>query len=105
MHSINHMEESFKHIYIHNKIFFSVTQDNPYHRSIEKTEDCQVPSSAAANTELHNLQTLAQLHVPQVRLLHTAMVRYRGIKVIGQTVIPGLLSAELNSITQYGSVD
>jgi len=40
-----------------------------------------------------------------MRLLHTVLINYRGYKIIGQTIIPGLLSSELSYLTQYGSID
>jgi hypothetical protein len=33
------------------------------------------------------------------------IVNYRGYKVISQCIIPGLLSAEQNHCTKYGSID
>lgn len=45
------------------------------------------------------------MHPKTIRLLHSLIVNYRGYKFIAQTIIPGILSSDINSITQYGTLD
>ena len=34
--AMNHSDEKKKHIYVYNRIFFSITQDSPYNQPPEK---------------------------------------------------------------------
>lgn len=64
-----------------------------------------MPTGSSSNTDLIQLRRLIACRPDSLHLLHTVIVFYRGYRVIAQTILPGLLSSELTSLTQYGSVD
>ena len=39
------------------------------------------------------------MHPKTIRLLHSLIVTFRGYKYVAQTIIPGILSSDVNSIT------
>ena len=101
---MNHSDERRRHIYVHDRIFFSTTHDaSP--SSLPDKPDEMIPTGSSANTDLHNLSELLRIRPPTLHLLHTVLVFYRGYRVVAQTILPGLLSTELSVLTQYGSVD
>lgn len=63
-----------------------------FNHSQEKGEDA-TPSSSSINTDLINLNILQALDIPQLNVLNSVIVSYRGFKIIAQCIIPGLLSA------------
>lgn len=101
---LNPLEEKKKQIYIHNKIFFSIANETPFNHSQEKGEEA-APSSSAINTDLINLEILHNLSIKDLNVLHMVLINYRGYKIIAQCIIPGILSAEQNLCSQYGSID
>ena len=101
---LNPTDDKKKHIYIYNKIFFSIANETPYDHSQEKGEDA-TPSSSSINTDLHNIRILHSLGMPELHLLHTLIVSYRGYRVIAQCIIPGILSVDQINCSQYGSID
>jgi protein TIF31 len=86
------MDDIKKHIYIYNKIFFSIAQDTVFHHNLSKGEDA-IPSSSSANSDLNNLENLFHLENNKLNLLHTVIIHYRGSKILAQSIIPGLLSS------------
>ena len=59
------------------------------------------------NQDLRNLKILSKLEIPELSLLHTVLVDYKGRRVLGQTMIPGILanSQQQQTQIQYGSLD
>lgn len=72
-----------------------------------------------ANNDLRNLRILHRLDIPELYLLNTAIIDYKGIlflrknksnwikgqRILAQTIIPGLLSSEHSQRADFGSVD
>lgn len=89
---LNPLDEKRKQIYIYKRIFFSMANETIFNHSQEKGEDA-TPSSSSINTDLINLNILQALDIPQLNVLNSVIVSYRGFKIIAQCIIPGLLSA------------
>lgn len=51
------------------------------------------------------MEVLFNLGIPELHVLHMAIVNYRGFKVIAQCIIPGILSIDQMNCCQYGSID
>jgi protein TIF31 len=49
---------------------------------------------SAANCDFRNLNILHQLNIPNLNLLNTALVDYKGFRVIAQSIIPGILNQD-----------
>jgi hypothetical protein len=61
--ALNPTDEKKKHIYIYNKIFFSIANETVYDHSQEKGEDA-TPSSSSINTDIINIEILYKLGIP-----------------------------------------
>lgn len=101
---LNPTDEKKRHIYIYNKIFFSIANETPYDHSQEKGDDA-TPSSSSINTDLINIRLLESLGIPELHVLHMIIISYRGFKIIAQGIIPGILSVDQINCSQYGSLD
>ena len=82
----------------------SATTETPYNHKVSKEEEL-LPSSTSVSADILNLERLSVLKPKGLRLLQTLLISYRGWKMLVQTIIPGLLTSELNSITLYGALD
>lgn len=82
----------------------SATTETPYDHNVSKDMEV-LPSSTSVNADILNLERLGTIKPKGLRLLQTLLVSYRGWRILIQTIIPGLLSSELNSITLYGALD
>ena len=92
LQAMNHSDEKKKHIYVYNRIFFSITQDTPLNHSLDKGEEL-IPTGSSSNTDLIQLSELIQNRPSSLHLLHTVLVFFRGYRIIAQTILPGLLSS------------
>ncbi len=103
--SLNPMDGASQQVFVFNGIFFSYAAPNTFDFRDETSQETCATFSVT-NTDLRNLRVLAKLDVPQLSLLNTVLVDYKGRRVIAQTMIPGILSsnAHQNSI-QYGTLD
>ena len=82
----------------------SATTETPLDHKLSKEEEV-LPSSSSVSTDISNLERLHFLRPKGIRLLQTLLVSYRGWRMLVQTIIPGLLTSELNAITLYGALD
>jgi hypothetical protein len=48
---------------------------------------------------------ISSLKPKGLRLLQTLLISFRGWRMLVQTIIPGLMTLELNSITLYGALE
>jgi protein TIF31 len=104
MTPLNPLDDKLQHIYIHNSIFYSIAQETPYNYSQEKGIDA-TPTVSAVNADLRNTSRILELGIPDLNILHMALIEYRGFRVIAQCIIPGILTAEQLQCSQYGSID
>jgi hypothetical protein len=58
-----------------------------------------------ANCDLRNLKILHRLDIPELHLLNTAIIDYKGQRILAQTIIPGILNTDHNQCTEFGSID
>jgi protein TIF31 len=55
---------------------------------------------------MSGLKSLQYLEVDGLHTLATAVIHYRGQRIIAQSIIPGILNnSELNLLAEYGTVD
>jgi len=45
------------------------------------------------------------MDVPELHLLNTCIVDYKGQRVLAQTIIPGILNSDHTQCTEFGSID
>ena len=90
---------------MYNLIFFSFAVDS-YDTFKDLTTADQNPSWTQANHDLSGLRQLQTLEVDGLHYVATAIVNYRGHRIIAQSIIPGILNnSELSNLAEYGTVD
>lgn len=80
-----------KHVFVHNNIFFSLGTN-----ALDTVDDpAQVDSAYAAhNRDLAMLRELNEMGVDSVRFVLTTIVDYMGVRVVAQSIIPGILNVD-----------
>ncbi|KAL0489485.1 clustered mitochondria protein [Acrasis kona] len=126
---VNPIDPQPNQVYIHNNIFYSFADDN-YKKPKEEQTKSQSPLSSIKSTPTSNARPGAEGMPPidqhayknsendmrgviafngaDVRGVHTltsAIVDYRGRRVIAQSIIPGILQGDQGSKHVYGSID
>nr|CCA14802.1 eukaryotic translation initiation factor 3 subunit p [Albugo laibachii Nc14] len=101
---INPMDEPNAHVYVFNNIFFSLPVDGKSSGK-DATNQNDEGGYSAANRDLQGVKALNEADIAGLYTLATAVVDYLGIRVIAQSLIPGILQGEAASKLIYGSVD
>lgn len=99
---INPMDDVSAHVYVFNNIFFSLSIDGKFSAKDAASEEAAYSS---ANRDLQGVKAFNDADIPGLHTLATAVVDYLGVRVIAQSVIPGILQGEAASKLVYGSVD
>uniref|UniRef100_A0A3Q3WRT1 Clu domain-containing protein n=1 Tax=Mola mola TaxID=94237 RepID=A0A3Q3WRT1_MOLML len=99
---LNPGEAPHMQMFIWNNLFFSLGFDisEHYHPIGGNTA-----AHAAALRDLRGAQAYANVDVEGLHTLGTAVVDYRGIRVIAQTIVPGILEKHQEQSVVYGSND
>ncbi|KAG7393546.1 hypothetical protein PHYPSEUDO_007383 [Phytophthora pseudosyringae] len=99
---INPMDDKSAHVYVFNNIFFSVSIDG---KSTEDAAGGEENAFSAANRDLQGVKAFNEADVHGLHTLATTVVDYLGVRVIAQSLIPGILMGDAASKLVYGSVD
>lgn len=99
---INPMDDASAHVYVFNNIFFSLSIDGKFSAKDAASEEAAYSS---ANRDLQGVKAFNDADIPGLHTLATAVIDYLGVRVIAQSVIPGILQGEAASKLVYGSVD
>mmetsp|Transcript_922 Transcript_922/g.1478 ORF Transcript_922/g.1478 Transcript_922/m.1478 type:complete len:1243 (+) Transcript_922:286-4014(+) len=118
---INPMDEPSAHMYVYNSIFFSYASP-----SKEAPDDADAvvavtvvavgdaateeglgdqATYASSNQDLIGVQMYSATETPGLYTLATAVIDYRGFRIVAQSIIPGILQGEQLGSLIYGSVD
>ncbi|KAG6611385.1 putative eukaryotic translation initiation factor 3 subunit [Phytophthora cinnamomi] len=98
---INPMDDKSAHVYVFNNIFFSVSIDGKSSADAGGEENAY----SAANRDLQGVKAFNEVDVCDLHTLATTVVDYLGVRVIAQSLIPGILMGDASSKLVYGSVD
>ncbi|KAL0586492.1 hypothetical protein ABG067_003879 [Albugo candida] len=101
---INPMDEPNAHVYVFNNIFFSLPVDGKSSAKDAANQNDEGGYSSA-NRDLQGVKAVNEADISGLYTLATAIVDYLGIRVIAQSLIPGILQGEAASKLIYGSVD
>jgi protein TIF31 len=102
---LNPNENKFQQVFVYNQIFFSYAVDTPDNFKDLSGSDNN-PSWTQANHDMTGLKILQSLDIDGLCFLATAVVNYKGNRVIAQSIIPGILNnSDLASLAEYGTVD
>ncbi|KAM9348865.1 clustered mitochondria protein homolog [Symphorus nematophorus] len=99
---LNPGEAPHMQMFIWNNIFFSLGFDISEHY---RPLGGNTAAHAAAICDLRGAQAYASLDTEGLHTLGTAVVDYRGIRVIAQTIVPGILEKNQEQSVVYGSND
>ncbi|CAK9304619.1 unnamed protein product [Gordionus sp. m RMFG-2023] len=99
---INPGESSKMHMYIWNNIFFSLGFDIRDHY---KELGGDFAAYVAPANDLRGVEIYSDLDIEKFHTLGTVIVDYKGYRITGQTIIPGILEREQEELVVYGSID
>ncbi|XP_073335668.1 clustered mitochondria protein homolog [Pagrus major] len=99
---LNPGEAPHMQMFIWNNLFFSLGFDISDHYSPIGGNSA---AHAAATCDLRGAQAYASVDTEGLHTLGTAVVDYRGIRVIAQTIVPGILEKNQEQSVVYGSND
>ncbi|XP_026227839.1 clustered mitochondria protein homolog [Anabas testudineus] len=99
---LNPGEAPHMQMFIWNNIFFSLGFDISDHYS---PLGGNTAAHAAAICDLRGAQAYTSVDIEGLHTLGTAVVDYRGIRVIAQTIVPGILEKNQEQGVVYGSND
>ncbi|KAM9994200.1 hypothetical protein ACTFIZ_005518 [Dictyostelium cf. discoideum] len=99
---INPAENQRSHMFLYNNIFFSYALDTR-----DSFTDCGGDDAArtSANNDLKGIRLYNLADIEGLYTLGTAIVDYKGQRIIAQSLIPGILTTEKTSKIYYGSMD
>ncbi|XP_032388908.1 clustered mitochondria protein homolog isoform X2 [Etheostoma spectabile] len=99
---LNPGEVPHMQMFIWNNLFFSLGFDIAEHY---RPLGGNPAAHAAALCDLRGAQAYASVDIEGLHTLGTAVVDYRGIRVIAQTIVPGILEKNQEQCVVYGSND
>ncbi|OQS06839.1 eukaryotic translation initiation factor 3 subunit [Thraustotheca clavata] len=102
--AINPMDDESAFVYVYNHIFFSRAVEGQKHGATESDESHENAYSSA-NHDLQGVKAYNAADVTGLHTLATVVIDYLGVRIIGQSIIPGILQGEAASKLVYGSVD
>lgn len=100
---MNPNEQARSHVYLHNNIFFSRAIDP----GLDTFKIIQGDAAAKklASRDAHNIGVLHRLDVPGLHTLATVLVEYLGMRIVCQSVLPGILHGEKSHSILCGAVE
>uniref|UniRef100_A0A3B4ZTG7 Clustered mitochondria protein homolog n=1 Tax=Stegastes partitus TaxID=144197 RepID=A0A3B4ZTG7_9TELE len=99
---LNPGESPHMQMFVWNNLFFSLGFDISEHY---RPLGGNTAAHAAAICDLRGAQAYASVDIEGLHTLGTAVVDYRGIRVIAQTIVPGILEKNHEQSIVYGSND
>jgi len=99
---INPLDPEKAQMYIYNNIFFSYALDG---RDFFKDFGGDKAAYVSVNNDLKGIKAFNRADIKGLYTLATAIVDYRGHRIVAQSIIPGILQREQTSNVVYGSID
>ncbi|KAF9426690.1 Intracellular distribution of mitochondria [Podila epigama] len=99
---LNPLEAEESHMYVYNNIFFSKGFDG--RNTFEKLGG-DAAAHVATGKDLEGVRTLIGVDVEGLYTLGTVVVDYKGVRVVAQSIVPGIFRQQEESSIVYGAVD
>ncbi|XP_054610400.1 clustered mitochondria protein homolog isoform X2 [Dunckerocampus dactyliophorus] len=99
---LNPGEPPHMQMFLWNNIFFSLARDIAQHY---RPLGGDAAAHAAASCDLRGVQAYTSVDTEGLHTLGSAVVDYRGFRVIAQTIVPGILEKNQEQSILYGSTD
>ena len=100
--ALNPTDDERNFLFIWNNIFFSYPYDG---RELYKKVGGDRAAYITAAKDLHGIAAIEELDIEGLHTLATALVDYRGHRVVAQSIVPGILQREHDNILEYGTLD
>ena len=100
--ALNPTDDERNFLFIWNNIFFSYPYDG---RELYKQVGGDRAAYITAAKDLHGIAAIEELDIEGLHTLATALVDYRGHRVVAQSIVPGILQREHDNILEYGTLD
>jgi protein TIF31 len=98
---INPVDPKRSHVHIFNNIFLSFAVDGRYGE--EYSGD--LVSRQTMNLDIHGLRAVGALPYKGLHTLATCVVDYRGVRLLAQSIIPGIFKSDREERHLYGSMN
>ncbi|KAI9277772.1 clustered mitochondria-domain-containing protein [Sporodiniella umbellata] len=99
---LNPMEPESSHMYVYNNIFFSKGNDG---RGTFETLGADEAAHVATGKDLEGVKLLNSIDPEGLYTLASVIVDYRGIRIVAQSIVPGIFRRQDEDAIIYGSVD
>ncbi|KAJ1658234.1 Intracellular distribution of mitochondria [Dispira simplex] len=99
---LNPLDPIETHMYIYNNIFFSKALDG---RGTFAALGSDEAAHVATGKDLEGVRILNSIDLEGVCTLGTAIVDYKGERMVAQSIVPGIFRQQEDTAAAYGSVD
>ncbi|CAO3579582.1 unnamed protein product [Absidia cylindrospora] len=99
---LNPLEPEESHMYVYNNIFFSKGNDG---RGTFETLGANDAAHVATGKDLEGVKMLNSIDIDGLYTLGSVIVDYKGIRVVAQSIVPGIFRRQDENSIVYGSVD
>ena len=99
---LNPTDDERSFLFIWNNVFFSYPYDG---RDLYKPVGGDRAAYVTAAKDLQGIAAVEELDIDGLHTLATALVDYRGHRVVAQSIVPGILQREQENILEYGTLD
>ncbi|RCI02054.1 Intracellular distribution of mitochondria, partial [Rhizopus stolonifer] len=99
---LNPLEEEESHMYVYNNIFFSKGNDG---RGIFEELGANEAAHVATGKDLEGVKILNSIDSDGLYTLASAIVDYKGARIVAQSIVPGIFRRQDENTIIYGSVD
>ncbi|KAI7871224.1 clustered mitochondria-domain-containing protein [Spinellus fusiger] len=100
--ALNPMEPEESYMYVYNNIFFSKGNDG---RGTFEALGADEASHVATGKDLEGVKILNSIDSEGLYTLGSVIVDYKGIRIVAQSIVPGIFRRQDESTIVYGSVD
>ncbi|KAI8393980.1 clustered mitochondria-domain-containing protein [Radiomyces spectabilis] len=99
---LNPMEPEESHMYVYNNIFFSKGNDG---RGTFEALGADEAAHVATGKDLEGVKILNSIDPEGLYTLGSVIVDYKGVRIVAQSIVPGIFRRQDDNSIVYGSVD
>ncbi|KAL0073572.1 clustered mitochondria-domain-containing protein [Phycomyces blakesleeanus] len=100
--ALNPLESEDSHMYVYNNIFFSKGNDG---RGTFESLGADEAAHVATGKDLEGVKILNSIDSEGLYTLGSVIVDYKGVRMVAQSIVPGIFRRQDESSIVYGSVD
>ncbi|KAI9487743.1 MAG: clustered mitochondria-domain-containing protein [Benjaminiella poitrasii] len=99
---LNPLEPEESHMYVYNNIFFSKGNDG---RGTFDALGGDEAAHVAVGKDLEGVKILNSIDADELYTLASAIIDYKGIRIVAQSIVPGIFRRQDENSIIYGSID